>query len=109
MKKILSICISLALLTGVLASCGAGDSPGQPETVSDSQAPSNSPQQGEENQPEMSESSPSSETVGMETTSDGDPVVYMTTDISSEGLIAVYEALKADPQGNIAVKLSRKL
>lgn len=30
----------------------------------------------------------------------------MTTDISSEGLIAVYEALKANPQGNIAVKLS---
>ena len=30
----------------------------------------------------------------------------MTTDISSEGLIAIYEALEANPQGNIAVKLS---
>ena len=106
MKKILGICMFFVFLTGVLASCGTQNSPGQSETASDSQAPSNSPQQGEENQPEMSESSPSSETVGMETTSDGDPVVYMTTDISSEGLIAVYEALKADPQGNIAVKLS---
>ena len=36
----------------------------------------------------------------------GDPVVYMTADISSEGLIAVYEALEASPTGNIAVKLS---
>lgn len=35
-----------------------------------------------------------------------DPIVYMTTDISSEGLIAVYEALGASPSGNIAVKLS---
>ena len=35
-----------------------------------------------------------------------EPVVYMTTDISSEGLVEVYEALGASPSGNIAVKLS---
>ncbi len=34
------------------------------------------------------------------------PVVYMTTDISSDGMIAVYEALEASPSGEIAVKLS---
>ncbi len=34
------------------------------------------------------------------------PIVYMTTDISAEGLVAVYEALGASPSGNIAVKLS---
>ncbi len=34
------------------------------------------------------------------------PAVYMTTDISSDGLMAVYEALKASPEGKIAVKLS---
>ena len=34
------------------------------------------------------------------------PVVYMTTDISAEGLMAVYEALGASPEGSIAVKLS---
>ena len=33
-------------------------------------------------------------------------VVYMTTDISADGLMAVYEALGASPEGNIAVKLS---
>lgn len=106
MKKILSICMSLVFLTGVLAGCGAGNSPEQSEIVSDSQAPSSSPQQGEGNQPEMSEPSSSSEAESEEAISDGDPVVYMTTDISSEGLIAIYEALKANPQGNIAVKLS---
>lgn len=34
------------------------------------------------------------------------PTVYMTTDISPEGLVAVYEALGADPHGNIVIKLS---
>lgn len=34
------------------------------------------------------------------------PVVYMTTEISPESLIAVYEALGASPSGRIAVKLS---
>lgn len=34
------------------------------------------------------------------------PAVYMTRDISSDGLMAVYEALEASPEGRIAVKLS---
>lgn len=34
------------------------------------------------------------------------PIVYMTTDISSEGLMAVYNALEASPTGNVAIKLS---
>lgn len=32
--------------------------------------------------------------------------VFMTTDISSEGLLAIYEALQASPSGNIAVKIT---
>ena len=106
MKKILSICISLALLTGVLAGCGTQNSPGQSEIVSDLQATSSSQPQGEENQPEMSEPSTSSEAESAESISDGDPVVYMTTEIGAESLIAIYEALEANPQGKIAVKLS---
>ena len=40
-------------------------------------------------------------------TAEGDsPVVYMTRDISPEGLQAVYEALGASPSGKIAIKLS---
>lgn len=34
------------------------------------------------------------------------PAVYMTTDISEKGMVAIYEALNASPSGNIAVKLS---
>lgn len=33
-------------------------------------------------------------------------VVYMTTDITSDGLMAVYEALEATPDGNVAVKIT---
>ena len=36
----------------------------------------------------------------------GTPVVYMTTDISSEGLMRIYQALEASPSGKVAVKLS---
>lgn len=34
------------------------------------------------------------------------PIVYMTTEITSEGLMEVYKALDASPAGKIAVKLS---
>lgn len=34
------------------------------------------------------------------------PVVYMTEDISPEGLLAVYEALNRNADGNVAVKIS---
>ena len=34
------------------------------------------------------------------------PIVYMTDDISSEGLMAVYKALGAKPAGNIAIKVT---
>lgn len=34
------------------------------------------------------------------------PIVYITTEISAESLMAVYEALGASPSGRIAVKLS---
>ena len=34
------------------------------------------------------------------------PIVYMTTDISPEGLMAVYNALNWSPTGDVAVKLS---
>ena len=36
----------------------------------------------------------------------GEPAVYMTTDITSDGLLAIYEALGASPDGEVAVKLS---
>lgn len=34
------------------------------------------------------------------------PTVYFTTDLSPEGLMAVYEALGVNPEGNIAIKVT---
>ncbi len=47
-------------------------------------------------------------TQAQETSAEGGsfPTVYMTTEISAESLIGVYEALGASPSGRIAVKLS---
>ncbi|MDE6726725.1 MAG: hypothetical protein K2J80_02165 [Oscillospiraceae bacterium] len=38
--------------------------------------------------------------------STGAPIVYMTTNITSQGLLDIYAALNASPSGKIAVKLS---
>lgn len=44
---------------------------------------------------------------GMEPAADGKAsIVYFTSDISSEGMVAVYEALGWEPAGKVAVKLS---
>lgn len=40
------------------------------------------------------------------TASSDNSIVLMTTDISAEGLIRIYNALDASPEGNVAVKLS---
>lgn len=42
----------------------------------------------------------------IDASNDVPPEVYMTSEVTSEGLIAVYEALNASPTGKIAVKLS---
>ena len=45
-------------------------------------------------------------TPGANAPSEGSPVVYMTTDITPEGLMAVYEKLNWQPSSKVAVKLS---
>ena len=106
MRKWISFVLSIALLLGLgLVACGdqSSDSSGtgQPdnggvqtaEPVPGSTGPNNDP-------PDSgTQSSAAPETGGI-------PVVYMTTDISPEGLMAVYKALNWVPDGNVAVKLS---
>ena len=41
-----------------------------------------------------------------QTSDDNAPVVFFTSDISSEGLIAIYKALDWNPTGKVAVKVS---
>lgn len=117
MKQAIARILCLLLLVLTVSGCQAADPSGNSSTVSES-APASS--QEEESIPESSEesvlssaveeslleesdsSAPAADTAG-ETS---DPVVYMTTDLTSQGLVNVYEALDASPAGNIAVKLS---
>ena len=100
MKKQTSKVLALILAAGLLAGCGGANAPAS-SAVSGSQAAP----QGQAQQPE-----PGAVPQASETETDGaaqeNPIVYMTTEISPESLMAVYDALGADPQGNIAVKLS---
>ena len=108
MKKWISFVLSVALLLGIgLAACGdqssnpsgAGrtDNAGEQQTI----------------EPIPESFWPSNDLPGSDTQSPTTPdaegssaVVYMTTDISPEGLMAVYEALGWTPEGEVAVKLS---
>lgn len=105
MKKQTSKVLALILATGILAGCGAANAPVS-SAVSSSQAASGTqPPQSQAQQPKTSEAPQSSETE-TDGAAQGNPIVYMTTEISPESLVAIYDALGADPQGNIAVKLS---
>lgn len=97
-KKWISILLGVIMIE-TMAAC-SNTSNTEPESR-ESSVPSFSSSE-ERSQPEISESNTSSQPE--ETT--GDPVVYMTTDISPDGLTAVYEALNWTPTGNVAVKLS---
>ncbi len=108
-RSILFLLIAAMLMT-VFAGCsqgaqGDGDE-GQPSQSIGQQA--ENPQSSTE--PEDASSAadtPQQDHTDTETPSDEEtPVVYMTTAISSDGLMAIYEALGASPGGSIAVKLS---
>lgn len=86
MKKRLSALLASAMLLTLVA-CGGTQSAATPPPWSEA--------------PPTPDASPATTPAAGET-----PVVYMTTDISADGLVAVYEALNAAPSGRIAVKLS---
>lgn len=97
MKKLFSLCFSILLCMGISAGCTSGQTPAASISgAAGSSSSSLGPQQSS-----AGEAAPSGEIPG------GAPIVYMTADISSQGLMAVYEALGAElPEGNIAVKIS---
>ena len=96
MKRWLALIMSLLLLLGFTACGGQPLDPGS----------AGGTQQGGE--PATGDDSPDSDAQEPDAsdTEDGDPVVYMTTDITPEGLMSVYEALDWQPSGKVAVKLS---
>ena len=93
-KKVVSTLIAIITVISMLAGCGQEtEEPAEDNTGGNTQE----------------EASGSSDGISGTDSADnpsGSPAVYMTTDISSDGLIAVYEALQASPEGSIAVKLS---
>lgn len=112
MKKRLSALLAAVIL---LTGCNNGQSGssvtisggGQVNTSSRSESSSASDTAGNpENSDSTSESVPESSTSAVNAPQDGKSIVYMTTDISPEGLQAVYDALGWSPTGKVAVKLS---
>ena len=103
MKKVSFLCFVLLVCIGLLA----GGASTEPPVSSDSSPSESSLPASEPSQP-LEENDAASEETPAESgdTPTGVPTVYMTTDISADGLMAVYEALGASPSGDIAVKLS---
>ena len=90
MKKLFFLCLTLLSFAGMLAGCASRElsaSSSSENTSEESGSPSESSLQAE------------AESEQPEGSYDGVPTVYMTTDISAEGLIAIYEALGAAPSG----------
>lgn len=105
MKRIVSLCAALFMVVGLTAGCQTGDNPsGESSSIAADASQAVSDSQPESSSEESGVQSENPSVQGEEIAED--PVVYMTTDISAEGLMAVYEALGASPTGNIAVKLS---
>ncbi len=103
-KKVVITLIAAVTAASLFSGCGRTEEPAEETSAAASEQTENETEE-EEAQTESADASAGS----AETDSDsaaGAPAVYMTTDISSDGLIAVYDALQAVPEGRIAVKLS---
>lgn len=110
MKKTVSLILAVILGVSMFAACSSGDAG---TTGNSSSASTQEP--GSEGASTADSSSVSEEPVTSEQSaqpvptqpSGGAPAVYMTTDISPAGLMAVYEALGREAAGNnVAVKIS---
>ncbi len=108
-KRFLPFFLAFLLLSMVFTGCGTqnepttGDSGNQDPTSYNVNSSGTNSEKSDDSTDSGNDSTPS----GGQADSDSDvPTVYMTTDISPEGLMAVYEALKWTPTGKVAVKLS---
>lgn len=112
-SKIVSSILMLGLVMSITG-CGARNqsTPGQVEDyTSHNAAETTEPEGGEESRQESITETEGTDTEASESkqpaSTDDVPAVYMTTDISPEGLMAVYEALGVTMDAeNVAVKLS---
>ncbi len=94
MKQRISLLLSALLLVS-LAACGFGG-----KVTPQGDVPLVTP-------PPVTEPPTTEPPASVAPAEDGDsPVVYFTSDLTPEGLVAIYEALGWTPTGNVAVKLS---
>lgn len=109
-RQLLSALIISSLIPMVLSGCGRTESSSNRESqdtqdivqsVSEENAETNT-----ENPVQEVNGNISTSDLVQDNTSSEIPAVYMTTDISPQGLMAVYEALNWEPEGHVAVKLS---
>ncbi len=110
------VALFLAAMMGGL--CCTGCSPSAQQGTSGSQSVSSQSSGGQSREeissgnstPEVDEPEGTADEAGnrenTEMPSPETPIVYMTSSIDSQGLMAAYSALKAAPEGHIAVKLS---
>lgn len=105
MKRFLSLLLVIVMI--LLAGCsGVAQNADVPADVAESPSPS-AEAASPSASPGSSEAGSSSEPGMLEhqTDSEDAPIVYMTKDITPEGLMAVYKALGRTPEGNVAVKM----
>ena len=119
MKKWFCMCLGALLLTVSVTGCSGSDSASAYGSTSGSEgqtavSQTSALQTSESRQSAGANPEPAETTAGEEASAETSsaaaesPAVYMTRDISPEGLMAVYEALGAElPEGNIAVKKVR--
>ena len=105
MKRWYAILMIVGLLFSLCACTQEEGSAQSPPSVQSAQ------QQQEQQTADTETTQQEQQTADTETTqqpeaAQGTPVVYMTREITPEGLMAVYQALQWEPQGRVAVKLS---
>ena len=116
MKRIISLLLVILLPVIIAAGCESAPEETVNETAVTAATEQSTLEPGTPTQEPASETSTevSAEEYGLEamlgkleykTDSEEAPIVYMTTDISPEGLIAAYKALGRVPTGNVAIKL----
>lgn len=107
MKRMIGVCMTFILMVSLTACQNTApqisDSSGQ---TSISQIPSTGAEQESADRETSDEEAFNGENFNGEISNEETAVVYFTSNISSEGLVAVYEALEWEPTGKVAVKLS---
>lgn len=108
-RKFCVFLLSVAMAALLLCGCGqTGDTPSQDrQTVQSSEAAGQEEEDASREETGAVPGGEESSSIQEPSAESGNlPVVYMTTEISPESLIAVYEALGVSLSGKIAVKLS---